>query len=107
MKATDLLKMKKDLETILGIEVWNPTDNQLINIWNELSKLPNNTSEIKILEVVNSIYGRPLIVSCMEGLDTSVAMMALLKIKEMQSNIKAVEEKNANTEQNKPATGKG
>lgn len=41
----------------------------------------------------------------MEGLDTSVAKMALFKIKEMQDNIKAMEKQNAT--KNKPTTGKG
>ncbi|ELX2269680.1 TPA: hypothetical protein ACK21W_001769 [Yersinia enterocolitica] len=104
MKTTDILKMKKDLEQILGIEVWNPTEVQLSNIWSKLANLPSGASETDILKIVNSVYHEPLIVSCMEGLDTSVALMALFKIKEMQDNIKSVEKQNAT--QNKPTAGK-
>ena len=97
MSANHLLEMKKQVESILKIEVWNPTEEQLINIWDELAKLPDNADENKILQVVNSIYGEPLIVSCMEGLDTSRALMSLFKIKEMQGNIKQVNNNNSNT----------
>lgn len=106
MNTTNLLRMKKCLEQILDIEVWNPTENQLTNIWYELAKRPDGVSKNDVLEIVNSIYGEPLIVSAMEGLDTSVALITLYKIKEMQDNIKSVEKQNANAGTNKSATGK-
>lgn len=105
MKNANILAMKKDLEQILGIEVWSPTEEQLNSIWSKLATLPNNANENDILKVVSSVYHKPLIVSCMEGLDTSVAKMALFKIKEMQDNIKAVEKQNAT--KNNSTAGKG
>jgi hypothetical protein len=106
MNKSNLLGMKKHLEQILDIAVWNPTESQLTNIWQELAKLPDGASKDDVLEIVNSIYRKPLIVSSMEGLDTSVALRVLHKIKEMQDNIKSVEKQNANAGTDNSATGK-
>ncbi len=99
MISNHIVNMKKQLEIIFGIEIWNPTEKQLIDIWNKLAKLPDGVGEDEVLKVINSIYGELLNVSSMEGLDTSSALTALYKIKEMQSDIKSVENKNINTSQ--------
>ncbi|MBN3253672.1 hypothetical protein H5A33_03385 [Pectobacterium brasiliense] len=103
MKDIDILEMKNCIEQLFSKKVWSPTENQLINIRDGLAKLPNNPNE---KDVVNSIYYQALVTSGMEGLDTSVAMQALHKIKEIQNSVKVMEKQNDNTRNNNSTTGK-
>lgn len=106
MNQMDLSDLKEMIEGVLEIVSWNPTLAQLEKMQIELSKLPEGATRKEVSKIVYGIYKEPIEVWVIKGLDTSRAVETLIRIQQMQSELKKMEQPNAAAANNQPAKRK-
>ncbi|MFB5744938.1 S-(hydroxymethyl)glutathione dehydrogenase [Cedecea sp. S5-13] len=76
----NLFMFKKSIEETLNIIEWNPSNQQLEEMFNEIIKL-NGSEDFSVVEnIVLGTYGKPIKRMVFNGLDTSKASKLLAKI---------------------------
>lgn len=72
--------IKKSIEETLNIIEWNPSSQQLEEMFNEIIKLNGDEDIFVVEEIVSKIYRDPIKRMVFNGLDTSKASKLLAKI---------------------------
>ncbi|QYM91003.1 S-(hydroxymethyl)glutathione dehydrogenase [Dickeya zeae] len=80
MSSFNLVQFKKALEEELNIIKWEPTENELKEIFNEVLKLNNNDEIFEVEKIVSRIYKKNIVRISVSGLNTSKASSLLAKI---------------------------
>jgi len=90
----NLLYLKNSLEIIMGISSWQPTYLQLEQIQIELIASSETLDARNISKIVHRIYDKPIELIIIKGLNTAAAMSALLKIQELENELKKIKHQN-------------
>lgn len=86
MLPFQLYDFKSILEEELDIITWHPTDEQLEEMFNQISKLTGEESIFEVENIVQHIYKKPIIRMICNGLNTSKASALLAKIQSQKNN---------------------
>ncbi len=92
MNEDKLLHLKNSLEIIMGISSWQPTYLQLDKIQIALIESSETLDARNISKIVHRIYDKPIELLILKGLNTGAAMAALLKVQELNSELKKEKE---------------
>ncbi|WP_233962023.1 S-(hydroxymethyl)glutathione dehydrogenase [Pectobacterium versatile] len=86
MSSFNLVQFKKVLEEELNIIKWEPTENELKEIFNEILKLNNSDGVFEVEKIVSRVYKKNIIRISVNGLNTSKASSLLAKIQSQTNN---------------------
>lgn len=86
MLSFQVFIFKKALEEELNIVKWHPTNEQLEEMFNEISKLTGSEDISEVEHIVHSIYKKPISRMVFNGLNTSKASALLAKIQTQTNN---------------------
>ncbi|MDY4376398.1 hypothetical protein SOV92_14660 [Pectobacterium brasiliense] len=75
--------IRSAIEREMNIVEWQPTDEQILEMYNRIKNLPDDTDKQIIHSIVYDVYGKPIKVFSCSGLDTSKTSQALSQIKQM------------------------
>ena len=78
----------------MGISSWQPTYLQLEQIQIELIASSETLDARNISKIAHRIYDKPIELIILKGLNTAAAMLALLKIQELENELKKIKNQN-------------